>query len=112
MLKQKVVDAPILRHFDRTKEVHIMLFANEWALSTTLLQLHEDKLHPVLKDAKMNCHPAEKEVIALLLLLKTCYIQLAGRTLHVYTRLSTLERITKSKSLFRRAVQWAVLLSP
>ncbi|OWY95451.1 hypothetical protein PHMEG_00034540, partial [Phytophthora megakarya] len=46
MLKQKVAEAPILRHFDKTKEVHIMLFANEWALSTTLLQLHEDKLHP------------------------------------------------------------------
>ncbi|OWZ02348.1 hypothetical protein PHMEG_00026102 [Phytophthora megakarya] len=98
-----------------------MLFANEWALSTTLLQLHEDKLHPVLKDAEMNYHPAEKEVLALLLLpkmnyhpvekevltllllLKPCYTQLAGRTLHVYTRFSTLEWITKSKSLFGRA---------
>ncbi|OWZ02015.1 hypothetical protein PHMEG_00026505 [Phytophthora megakarya] len=109
MLKQKVAEAPILRHFDKTKEVHIMLFANEWALSTTLLQLHEDKLHPVrfcgrvLKDAEMNYHAAEKEVLALLLLLKTCYTQLAGRTLHVYTRFSTLEWITKSKSLFGRA---------
>ncbi|OWZ01979.1 hypothetical protein PHMEG_00026541 [Phytophthora megakarya] len=118
MLKQKVAEAPILRHFDNTKEVHIMLFANEWALSTTLLQLHEAKLHPVrfcgrvLKDAEMNYHPAEKEVLALLLLLKTCYTQLAGRTLHVYTRFSTLEWITKSKSLFGGAVQWAVLLSP
>ncbi|OWY93811.1 hypothetical protein PHMEG_00036649 [Phytophthora megakarya] len=88
MLKQKVAEAPILRHFDKTKEVHIMLFANEWALSTTLLQLHEDKLHPmrfcgrVLKDVEMNYHAAEKEVLALLLLLKTCYTQLAGRTLH------------------------------
>ncbi|OWZ12862.1 hypothetical protein PHMEG_00013910 [Phytophthora megakarya] len=47
MLKQKVAEAPILQHFDRTKEVNIMLFANEWALSTTLLQLHKVKLHPV-----------------------------------------------------------------
>ncbi|OWZ02768.1 hypothetical protein PHMEG_00025610 [Phytophthora megakarya] len=60
----------------------------------------------------MNYPPAEKEVLALLLLLKTSYTQLAGRTLHVYTRFSTLEWITKSKSLFGRAVQWAVLLSP
>ncbi|OWY96295.1 hypothetical protein PHMEG_00033470 [Phytophthora megakarya] len=118
MLKQRVAEAPILRHFDKTKEVHIMLFANEWALSTIFLQLYEDKLHPVrlcgrvLKDAEMNYHAAEKEVLALLLLLKTCYTQLAGRTLHVYTRFSTLEWITKSKSLFGRAVQWAVLLSP
>ncbi|OWY99006.1 hypothetical protein PHMEG_00030075 [Phytophthora megakarya] len=100
------------------RRIHIMLFANEWALSTTLVQLYEDKLHPVqfcgrvLKDVEMNYHPAEKEVLALLLLLKTCYTQLAGRILHVYTRFSTLEWITKSKSLFGRAVQWAVLLSP
>ncbi|KAG6591089.1 reverse transcriptase [Phytophthora cinnamomi] len=63
-LQDKVAAAPILRHFDRTKEVHVMLFANEWALSSTLLQLHDDKLHPVrfcgrvLKDAEMNYHAA------------------------------------------------------
>ncbi|KAG3127307.1 hypothetical protein PI124_g21688 [Phytophthora idaei] len=95
-LQTKVAEAPILRHFDRTKEVHIMLFANEWALSTTLMQEHEGKLHPVqfvgrvLKEAEMNYHPAEKEVLALLLLLKTCYMQLTGKALHVYTRFSTL----------------------
>ncbi|POM70004.1 Hypothetical protein PHPALM_13646, partial [Phytophthora palmivora] len=75
-LQQKVMDAPILRHFDRDKEVHVMLFANEWALSSTLMQEHDGTLHPVrfcgrvLKDAEMNYHPAEKEVLALLLLLK------------------------------------------
>ncbi|KAE9034111.1 hypothetical protein PR002_g8314 [Phytophthora rubi] len=117
-LKQKVADAPILRHFDRTKEVHVTLFANEWALSTTLMQEHEGLLHPVrfsgrvLKDAEMNYHPAEKEVLALLLLLKQCYTELAGRTLNVYTRFSTLDWIHRSKSLFGRAIQFSVLLSP
>ncbi|KAG3232066.1 hypothetical protein PI124_g22845 [Phytophthora idaei] len=82
------------------------------------MQEHEGKLHPVrfvgrvLKESEMNYHPAEKEVLALLLLLKTCYMQLAGKTLHVYTRFSTLEWVHKSKSLFGRAAQFAVLLSP
>ncbi|POM76328.1 Hypothetical protein PHPALM_6441 [Phytophthora palmivora] len=82
-LQQQVMDAPILRHFDRNKEVHVMLFANEWALSSTLMQERDGKLHPVrfcgrvLKDAEMNYHPAEKEILALLLLLKVCYTQLA-----------------------------------
>ncbi|KAG3096622.1 hypothetical protein PI125_g15928 [Phytophthora idaei] len=64
-LQTKVVEAPILKHFDRTKEVQVMLFANEWALSTTLMQEHEGKLHPVrfvgrvLKESEMNYHPAE-----------------------------------------------------
>ncbi|OWY96541.1 hypothetical protein PHMEG_00033170 [Phytophthora megakarya] len=102
-LQRNVADAPILRHFDAKKEVHIMLYAND----ATLTQKHDDKLHPVrfcgrvLKDAEMNYHSAEKE--ALLLLLKVCYTQLAGKTLHVYTRFSTLGWVHKSKSLFGRA---------
>ncbi|POM59143.1 Hypothetical protein PHPALM_36115, partial [Phytophthora palmivora] len=116
-LQQKAMDAPILRHFDRDKEVHAMLFANEWALSSTLMQEHDGKLHPVrfcgrvLKDAEMNYHPAEKEILALLLLLKVCNTQLPGRTIHVYTRFSTLDWVHKSKTLFGRTTQFAVMLS-
>ncbi|OWZ10417.1 hypothetical protein PHMEG_00016735 [Phytophthora megakarya] len=86
-----------------------MLFANECALSTTLLLMYDERLHSerfcerVLKE-KMNYYLAEKEVLALLLLLKTFDTQLAGRTLWVYTSFSTLEWLTKSKSLLGRAV--------
>ncbi|KAE9332207.1 hypothetical protein PR003_g14624 [Phytophthora rubi] len=82
------------------------------------MQEHDRLMHRVrfcgrvLKDAEMNYHPAEKEVLALLQLLKVCYTQLAGRTIHVYTRFSVLEWVHKSKSLFGRATQFAVLLSP
>ncbi|OWZ05084.1 hypothetical protein PHMEG_00022894 [Phytophthora megakarya] len=87
VFQRKVAEAPILRHFDVKKDVYIMLYVNEWALSATLIQMHDDKLHPVrfcgrvLKDANMNYHSAEKEVLALLLLLKVCYTQLVGKTL-------------------------------
>ncbi|KAE9209092.1 hypothetical protein PF004_g16572 [Phytophthora fragariae] len=117
-LKRKVVEAPILRHFDSVKDVHVMLFANEWALSSTLMQLHDDKLHPVrfccrvLKDNEVNYQPAEKEVLALLQLLKVCYTLVVGKTIHVYTRFSTLEWVFNSKSLYGREVSFAVLLSP
>ncbi|OWY95069.1 LOW QUALITY PROTEIN: hypothetical protein PHMEG_00035032 [Phytophthora megakarya] len=110
VLQRKVAEAPILKHFDDKKEVHVMLYANEWALRAALLQIHDDKLHPVqfgkrvLKDAEMNYLSAEKEVLALLLLLKACYTQLAGKTLHAW--------VHKSKSQFGRAVQFAVMLSP
>ncbi|POM76918.1 Hypothetical protein PHPALM_5792, partial [Phytophthora palmivora] len=117
-LKSRVATAPILRHFDSAKEVHIMLFANNWALSSTLMQMHDDKLHPVrfcgrvLKENEVNYHPAEKEVLALLQLLKICHTLLAGKVLHVYTRFSTLEWVFQSASLYGRAVSFAVLLSP
>ncbi|KAG2766230.1 hypothetical protein PC116_g21346 [Phytophthora cactorum] len=82
-----------------------MLFANAWALSVTLLQEHESTLHPVLlwgrvlKDAEMNHHSTEKEVLALLLILKACFTTLAGKRIKVYTRFSTLVWLTKSKPL-------------
>ncbi|GMF44554.1 unnamed protein product [Phytophthora fragariaefolia] len=117
-LQTKVADAPILKHFDGAKEVHVMLFANDWALSTTLMQGHDGVMHPVrfcgrvLKDNEVNYHPADKEVLALLLLLKTCYTPLAGRTINAYTRFSTLGWINTSKTLFGRSTQFAVMLSP
>ncbi|OWZ03571.1 hypothetical protein PHMEG_00024671 [Phytophthora megakarya] len=116
--QQQIGDAPILRHFDREKDIHVTLFANEWALNSTLMQAHDGKMHAVrccgrvLNEAEMNYHPAENEVVALLLLLETCYTQLAGRTIHVYTRFSTLEWVHTSKSLFGRTPQFAVMLSP
>ncbi|POM78676.1 LOW QUALITY PROTEIN: Hypothetical protein PHPALM_3771 [Phytophthora palmivora] len=117
-LKSRVATAPILRHFDSAKEVHIMRFANDWELSSTLMQMHDDKLHPVrfcgrvLKENEVNYHPTGKEVLALLQLLKICHTLLAGKVLHVYTRFSTLEWVFQSTSLYGRAVSSAVLLSP
>ncbi|KAG6621882.1 reverse transcriptase [Phytophthora cinnamomi] len=117
-LKKKVADAPIVRHFDSAEDVHVMLFANDWALSSTLMQMHDGKLHPVrfcglvLKDNELGYHPAEKEVLALLQLIKLCHTLLAGKTINVYTRFSTLEWVFNSKSLYGRAVSFAVLLSP
>ncbi|POM81334.1 Hypothetical protein PHPALM_718, partial [Phytophthora palmivora] len=118
VLKSRVATAPILRHFDSAKEVHIMLFANDWALSSTLMQMHDDKLHFVrfcsrmLKENEVNYHPAEKEVLALRQLLKICHTLLAVKVLHVYTGFSTLEWVFQSTSLYGRAVNFAVLLSP
>ncbi|GMF50653.1 unnamed protein product [Phytophthora fragariaefolia] len=117
-LKTKVANAPILRHFDSAKEVHIMLFANAWALSSTLLQPHDGLLHTVrfcgrvLKENEVNYHPSEKEVLALLHILKVGHTLFAGKTLHVYTRFSTLEWVFTSKSLYGRAVSFAMLPSP
>ncbi|OWZ21530.1 hypothetical protein PHMEG_0003906 [Phytophthora megakarya] len=74
-LQQKVGGAPVLPPFDRGIVVHVTLFAND----STLMQERDEKMHAVrfcgrvLKEAEMNYHPAWKEVLALLLLMKTCY---------------------------------------
>ncbi|OWZ20234.1 LOW QUALITY PROTEIN: hypothetical protein PHMEG_0005383 [Phytophthora megakarya] len=117
VLRRKVAEEPILRHFDDKKEVHVMLYANEWRFvrpssscrcTTTSYALFG---YVVIKDAEIHYYSGEKEVLALLLLLNVCYTQLTGKTLHVYTRYPTLAWVHKSKCLFGRAVQFAVLLS-
>jgi ribonuclease HI len=45
-------------------------------------------------------------------MLNICYTLLAGKTIHVYTRFSTLEWVFNSKALYARSVSFAVLLSP
>ncbi|KAG3108131.1 hypothetical protein PI124_g24249 [Phytophthora idaei] len=95
-----------------------MLYTNAWALSSTLMQPYDYKLHPdrfgerVSKENELGYHPAEKELAVLLQLLKVCYQLLAGKILHVYTGFSTLEWVFKSKSLYGLAVRFAVMLSP
>ena len=85
MLQQQIVKATVLRHFGSTADVHVMVFANEWALSTTLMQMHDVILHPVwycgrvLKEGETNYHPAEREVLALLQLLKITHTVIAGK---------------------------------
>ncbi|POM57812.1 Hypothetical protein PHPALM_37627 [Phytophthora palmivora] len=65
------------------------------------------RLKRVLKENEVNYHPAEKEVLALLQLLKICHILLAGKVLHVYTQFSTLEWVFQSTSLYGRAARFA-----
>ena len=109
MLKLKVAESPISRHFDSKKAADVMLFANGWALRSTLMQLHDDKLHlvrfcgRVLKESEVNYHPAERKVLARLHLMKIMHTLFTGRTIHVYTRFSTLEWISTSKTLYGRA---------
>jgi hypothetical protein len=72
LLKQRAVASPVLRHFHYGEHVYIMIFANHWAISATIMQKFDGKLHPirfvsrVLKQNELNYHLAEKEVLALL----------------------------------------------
>ncbi|KAJ0391413.1 hypothetical protein P43SY_011326 [Pythium insidiosum] len=118
VLKQKIQSPPILRHPDRSKPYSIILHANGWAVSAVLAQEHEGKLWPVrftgrtLQDAELRYHESEKEVLALLRVLKTFYTLVAGHDLVVYTRFSVLKWIMTSKSIGDRLLKWATMLSP
>ena len=118
MLKMSLVEAPLLRHFDPDRTPVILVYASGWAIAGALAQDHDGVLMPVkftsrvLKAAEKNYHDAEKEILALLRVLDTCYAMLAGRTIRVLTRRSALGWIWKARGLQGRLAQWAALLSP
>ena len=64
-----------LLHFDPASDAHAMVFANDRALSSTLMQIHEGILHlvrfcgRVWEEDEVKYHPGEREVLALLQLL-------------------------------------------
>ena len=117
MLKNKMATAPILRHFDPAKEAVIIVYASEWAISAALVQNHEGTLMPVtftsrtLKANKLNYSTVEKEVLALLRILESCFTMLVTRPLKVLTRHSTLAWLVRSSGLQGRLGNWAALLS-
>ena len=65
----------------------------------------------MLKESEVNYQPAEREVLALVRFLKINHTFLAGKVIHAYTRLSTMEWLFTIKALYVRAFSFAVLLS-
>jgi hypothetical protein len=113
LLKEKISHAPLLRHPQRGQPFHIILYANQWAICATVCQLYEERLLPVryigrtLNDPETRYTIAEKEVLALLRVINTCYTFLVGQELVVHTRHSTLKWLYTGKNLSGRALQWA-----
>ena len=118
LLKTKLLGAPLLHHPRRGQPFHIILYATKWAISATVCQEHDGLLYPVryvgrtLSDAETRYERTEREVLALLRALDTCFTMLVGQELVVYTRYSVLKWLFTSKTLQGRPLQWAVLLSP
>ena len=117
-LRRRLTEAPVLRHFHPELPVYVMLYANNWAVSATIMQEHDEKLHPVkfvgrvLKASEINYQLAEKEILALLRVLKVCYTMLVGHKINVLTRFSSIKWIFTSKSTYGRHHLFATLLSP
>ena len=117
-LKQKLCEAPLLRHMDRGRPVSVVLYTNAWAFGAAVCQEHDGLLHPVrfyskvFQDNERGYMPAEREVLALLKTLDASLDLMAGQEITVYARFSTMKWLFSSKSLTGRAVQWGALLSP
>ncbi|KAE9300409.1 hypothetical protein PF008_g23010 [Phytophthora fragariae] len=117
-LKLKIADTPLLRHFNPELEPVIIVYASEWAVSAVLTQQHDNVYMPVkftsrtLKPNELRYDIVEKEVLALLRILTSCFTMLAGRRVRVLTRHTTLAWLFRKNNPQGRLSQWAALLSP
>ncbi|POM81057.1 Reverse transcriptase [Phytophthora palmivora] len=117
ILKNKIVTAPILQHFDIDRQPVLVVYASKWAISATLIEGYAEVYKPVtftsrtLKPNEINYVMVDKEVLALLRILDICYTQLATRSIKVLTRHSTLVWLLHSSRLQGRLRRWATLLS-
>ncbi|GMF51291.1 unnamed protein product [Phytophthora fragariaefolia] len=113
VLKGKIVNAPILTHFDPDKRPVVILYASKWAISAALVQEHEGVYKPVAftsrtrKPNEINYGIVDKDVLALLRVLDVCYTQLVTRSIKVLTRHSTLAWMLNSSGLQGRLGKWA-----
>ncbi|KAE8969380.1 hypothetical protein PR001_g27514 [Phytophthora rubi] len=87
VLKDKLVRAPILRHFDPDRRPVVVVYTSKWAISAALMQDHDGVYQPVtftsrtLKPNEINYGVVDKEVLALLRILDVCYTQLVTRSI-------------------------------
>ncbi|POM68730.1 LOW QUALITY PROTEIN: Reverse transcriptase [Phytophthora palmivora] len=109
-LKNKIVNAPILQHFDVDRQPVVVVYASKWAISAALMQEHDGVYKPVtftsrtLKPNEINYGMVDKEVLALLRILDICYTQLVTRSIKVLTRYSTLAWLLHSSGLQGRTM--------
>ena len=118
LLKQAITSTPLLKHLDPAKVPIITVYANEWAIGATLCQDYDGTLFPIrytsriLKESEIKYHPAEKEILALLRMLKVYEPSLIDKHIQVRTKYSTMGWIFKNTSETGRLLNWAILLSP
>jgi len=115
-LKKRFTMAPILGHFDPTKEVIIETDASDFAIGAILSQRDEERhLHPVafhsrkFQPTEINYEIHDKELLAVVDALKHWrrYCEGATHQVQVYSDHQNLEYFTTTKALNQRQARWA-----
>ena len=59
LLKTKLMDAPLLRHLDRKKPIHVLIYVNDWAFGTAVMQEWDGQFFQYDSSAKFS--PTRKQ---------------------------------------------------
>ncbi|OWY99735.1 reverse transcriptase [Phytophthora megakarya] len=115
--KTKIATTPILRHFDETRTLVVIVYAIDWAISASLTQEHDGIYHPVafasrtLKTNELNYNVTEKEVLAVGIAADLgSLLRFASRTRD--NEAFHLAWLFKSTGLQGRLGRWSALLAP
>jgi len=115
-LKRRFTTAPILAHFDPTRQVIIESDASDIALGAVLSQRDEaNRLHPVafhtrkFQPAEINYEIHDKELLAIVDAFKHWrrYCEGAMHQIQVFSDHQNLKYFTTTKVLNRRQARWA-----
>ena len=117
-LKQRLISAPILRHYDPELPCIIECDASDFSIGAFLSQKFEGRLHPVaFHSRKMNKHEInyeihDKELLAITAPYKEWrrYLEGARHKISIYTDHRGLEWFTKNTPLNRRQARWTLEL--
>ncbi|POM77628.1 Reverse transcriptase, partial [Phytophthora palmivora] len=103
MLKNKIVKAPIIQHFDVDRQPVVIVYASKWAISAALMQEHDGVYKPVpftsrtLKPNEINYGMVDKEVLAMRRILDICYTQLVTRSVGTMGNIYRIVKCTRGE---------------
>ena len=119
LLKDTVASAPVLMHFDRTKEIFLETDSSDYVIAGVISQRGPDGLlHPVaffsrkMNPAQCNYEIYDKELLAIVECFENWRPELEGTPLpiQVLTDHKSLEYFMSTKKLTRRQARWALFL--
>ena len=102
LLKSKIANTPILKHFDPDRILVVVVYASKWAVSLDFLQEHDGTYWPVtftnrtLKPNEISYRMVEKDVLTLLRISDLCCSMLVSRETKAYRGYLTLAWLVQS----------------
>lgn len=120
LLKDTVVSAPVLLHFDPSKDIYVETDASDFVVAGVLSQMGVDGLlHPIaffsrkMNPAQCNYEIYDKELLAIVESFENWRPELEGATsaVKVLTDHQSLQYFMTTKKLTRRQARWALFLS-
>lgn len=115
-LKGMLVNEPILKVFDQSRETELHTDASKLGYGACLLQRHENELHPVLflsrktSAAEMNYSSYELEVLAVVYALKKLRVYLLGLKFKIITDCKAFNQTMNKRDMCARVARWALQL--